>query len=145
MNRPITRAVRASRMAIAPRMAIALLSAALAGTGCAPMGSSNAAAILERVADGDYDLGIRYPSKRARYVMIVEEDEETFTLTNRPTTGRNADGAAPADTAPAPATPLRNDRVLAPCADAAGNWYRHTPAGYVCAGQSAPAAAGKNP
>ncbi|KAA0596178.1 hypothetical protein J2848_002811 [Azospirillum lipoferum] len=110
-----------------------LLPVLLAGSACAPFGSEKSAAILERVADGDYDVGIRYPSKRTRYVMIVEEDEESFALTNRPANGRSTDGAAPASAAE-PAMPQQNDRVLAPCAEAAGNWYRHTPAGYVCAG-----------
>ncbi|WP_449226898.1 hypothetical protein [Azospirillum argentinense] len=114
--------------------ATALLPVLLAGTGCAPLGSDRPGAILEKVADGDYDVGIRYPAKRARYVMIVEEDEDGFVVTNRPAGAREAD-AAPA---PVVAQPQRNDRVLAPCAEATGNWYRHTPAGYVCAGQSAP-------
>ncbi len=113
-------------------VAAALLPALLAGSGCAPFGAEKPAAILERVADGEYDVGIRYPSKRTRYVMIVEEDEESFALTNRPASGRDAAGAVPA--VAEPALPQRNDRVLAPCAEAAGNWYRHTPAGYVCAG-----------
>ncbi|MDQ2105512.1 hypothetical protein [Azospirillum isscasi] len=117
--------------------AAALLPVLLAGTGCAPLNSSGPAAILEKVADGEYDVGIRYPAKRARYVMIVEEDEDGFVLTNRPAGAREPD-AAPA----AVAQPQRNDRVLAPCAEAAGNWYRHTPAGYVCAGQSAPGTGG---
>ncbi|MBY6262550.1 hypothetical protein EI613_11590 [Azospirillum sp. 412522] len=126
-------------------VAATLLPALLAGAGCAPFGSEKSAAILERVADGDYDVGIRYPSKRTRYVMIVEEDEESFALTNRPATGRDmagatADGAAPVSAAE-PAVPQQNDRVLAPCAAAAGNWYRHTPAGYVCAGQPGTASA----
>lgn len=120
-----------------------LLPVLLAGAGCAPLGGEKSAAILERVADGDYDVGIRYPSKRTRYVMIVEDDEESFAITNRPTTGKDtADSVAiPAEE---PAVPQRNDRVLAPCAGSAGNWYRHTPAGYVCAGQpgAASAAAG---
>ncbi|OYD82761.1 hypothetical protein CHT98_19020 (plasmid) [Azospirillum brasilense] len=117
--------------------ATALLPVLLAGTGCAPLNSSGAAAILEKVADGDYDVGIRYPAKRARYVMIVEEDEDGFVVTNRPAAAREADAA------PAPAAvPQRNDRVLAPCAEATGNWYRHTPAGYVCVGQSAPGGGG---
>lgn len=111
-----------------------LLPVLLAGAGCAPLGGEKSAAILERVADGDYDVGIRYPSKRTRYVMIVEDDEESFAITNRPTTGKDTAGPV---TIPAeePAVPQRNDRVLAPCAGSAGNWYRHTPAGYVCAGQ----------
>ncbi|MGY0834582.1 hypothetical protein [Azospirillum argentinense] len=113
--------------------ATALLPVLLAGTGCAPLGSERPGAILEKVADGDYDVGIRYPAKRARYVMIVEEDEDGFVVTNRPAAAREV------DTTPAPAAvPQRNDRVLAPCAEATGNWYRHTPAGYVCVGQSAP-------
>ncbi|MFP5517927.1 MAG: hypothetical protein ACLGJC_33220 [Alphaproteobacteria bacterium] len=112
--------------------AASLLPVLLAGSGCAPFGSGKPAAILERMADGEYDVGIRYPSKRTRYVMIVEDDEESFALTNRPAPGRESDGAVPA--AAEPALPQRNDRVLAPCAEAAGNWYRHTPAGYVCAG-----------
>lgn len=116
--------------------ATALLPVLLAGTGCAPLGSDRPGAILEKVADGDYDVGIRYPAKRARYVMIVEEDEDGFVVTNRPAGAREAD-AAPAST-PVVVQPQRNDRVLAPCAEATGNWYRHTPAGYVCAGQSAP-------
>ncbi|MBK3776025.1 hypothetical protein JJL56_19315 [Azospirillum sp. YIM DDC1] len=117
--------------------AAALLPVLLAGTGCAPLGSDRPGAILEKVADGDYDVGIRYPAKRARYVMIVEEDEDGFVVTNRPA------GAREVDTAPAPvAAPQRNDRVLAPCAEATGNWYRHTPAGYVCVGQSAPGTGG---
>ncbi|WP_144243602.1 hypothetical protein [Azospirillum argentinense] len=118
--------------------ATALLPVLLAGTGCAPLGSERPGAILEKVADGDYDVGIRYPAKRARYVMIVEEDEDGFVVTNRPAAGREV------DTAPAPvvAQPQRNDRVLAPCTEATGNWYRHTPAGYVCAGQSAPGGGG---
>ncbi|CAO3408865.1 hypothetical protein [Azospirillum largimobile] len=109
-----------------------LLPVLLAGSGCAPLGTGSSAAILERVADGDYDVGIRYPSKRTRYVMILEEDEESFALVNRPVSGRPAEDAGPA--AAEPALPQRNDRVLTPCAEAAGNWYRHTPAGYVCAG-----------
>lgn len=112
--------------------AAALLPVLLAGSGCAPLGTGNSAAILERVADGEYDVGIRYPSKRTRYVMILEEDEESFALVNRPVSGRTVDSTEP--TAAEPAPPQRNDRVLAPCAEAAGNWYRHTPAGYVCAG-----------
>ncbi|PWC54941.1 hypothetical protein TSH7_30630 [Azospirillum sp. TSH7] len=114
--------------------AATLLPVLLAGAGCAPLGGERSAAILERVADGDYDVGIRYPSKRTRYVMIVEDDEESFAIANRPATGRDtADSVAiPAGE---PAVPQRNDRVLAPCAGSAGNWYRHTPAGYVCAGQ----------
>lgn len=118
--------------------ATALLPVLLAGTGCAPLGSDRPGAILEKVADGDYDVGIRYPAKRTRYVMIVEEDEDGFVVTNRPA------GAREADTVPAPvvAQPQRNDRVLAPCAEATGNWYRHTPAGYVCVGQSAPGGGG---
>ncbi|SMH47037.1 hypothetical protein [Azospirillum agricola] len=131
MNRRPTRALLA---------AAALLPVLLAASGCAQLGSTSSAAILERVADGEYDFGIRYPSKRARYVMIVEDDGESFTLANRPVLGGTGDGAA-SDGA-APAAPQRNDRVLAPCADAAGNWYRHTPAGYVCAGESAPGAGG---
>lgn len=117
--------------------ATVLLPVLLAGAGCAPLGSDRPAAILEKVADGDYDVGIRYPAKRARYVMIVEEDEDSFVLTNRPAAGRDV------DTPPAAAAqPQRNDRVLAPCAEATGNWYRHTPAGYVCVGQSAPGTGG---
>lgn len=112
--------------------AAALLPVLFAGSGCALLGTGSSAAILERVADGEYDVGIRYPSKRTRYVMIVEEDEESFALVNRPVSGRTAEGTEPATTEPA--LPQRNDRVLAPCAEAAGNWYRHTPAGYVCAG-----------
>lgn len=133
MTRPLRRCLGAAT----------LLPVLLAGTACAPFGTEKSAAILERVADGDYDVGIRYPAKRTRYVMIVEEDEESFALTNRPATGRTADGSAPASAAE-PAVPQQNDRVLAPCAAAAGNWYRHTPAGYVCAGQpgTASAAAG---
>ncbi|WP_349621042.1 hypothetical protein [Azospirillum argentinense] len=118
--------------------ATALLPVVLAGAGCAPLGSERPGAILEKVADGDYDVGIRYPAKRARYVMIVEEDEDGFVVTNRPADAREAD-AAPA---PVVAQPQRNDRVLAPCAEATGNWYRHTPAGYVCTGQSAPGGGG---
>lgn len=117
-----------------------LLPVLIAGAGCAPLGSEKSAAILERVADGDYDVGIRYPSKRTRYVMIVEEDEESFAITNRPTAGRDTAGAA-AIPAEEPAVPQRNDRVLAPCTVSAGNWYRHTPAGYVCAGQAGAASA----
>ncbi|WP_114857725.1 hypothetical protein [Azospirillum brasilense] len=118
--------------------ATALLPVLLAGTGCAPLGGDRPGAILEKVADGDYDVGIRYPAKRARYVMIVEEDEDGFVVTNRPA------GAREVDTTPAPvvAQPQRNDRVLAPCAEATGNWYRHTPAGYVCVSQSAPGGGG---
>ena len=116
--------------------ATALLPVLLAGTGCAPLNSSGPAAILEKVADGDYDVGIRYPAKRARYVMIVEEDEDSFVLTNRPVAGRETEAA------PVMAQPQRNDRVLAPCAEATGNWYRHTPAGYVCVGQAAPGTGG---
>ena len=113
--------------------AATLLPVLLAGTGCAPFGGERSAAILERVADGDYDVGIRYPSKRTRYVMIVEDDEESFAIANRPTTGRDMADAV-GISAEEPAVPQRNDRVLAPCAGSAGNWYRHTPAGYVCAG-----------
>lgn len=116
-----------------------LLPVLLAGAGCAPFGGEKSAALLERVADGDYDVGIRYPSKRTRYVMIVEDDEESFAITNRPAAGRYMAGRDTADSvaipAEEPAVPQRNDRVLAPCAESAGNWYRHTPAGYVCAGQ----------
>ncbi|WP_372394659.1 hypothetical protein ABMY26_01235 [Azospirillum sp. HJ39] len=122
-------------------VATVLLPALLAGSGCAPFGSEKPAAILERVADGEYDVGIRYPSKRTRYVMIVEDDEESFALTNRPASAGEADGAAPAAVPAAmpateaePAVPQRNERVLAPCVEAAGKWYRHTPAGYVCSG-----------
>ncbi|SMF51681.1 hypothetical protein SAMN02982917_2843 [Azospirillum oryzae] len=122
-----------------------LLPVLLAGAGCAPLGGDKSAAILEQVADGDYDVGIRYPSKRTRYVMIVEDDEESFAITNRAAAGRNMAGrdtavsvAIPAEE---PAAPQRNDRVLAPCAGSAGNWYRHTPAGYVCAGQPGAASA----
>lgn len=117
--------------------ATALLPVLLAGTGCAPLGTDRPGAILEKVADGDYDVGIRYPAKRARYVMIVEEDEDGFVVTNRPAGAREPD-ATPAAAVP----PQRNDRVLAPCAEATGNWYRHTPAGYVCVGQSAPGTGG---
>jgi len=127
MPRPFRRCLRCCVTAAT------LLPVLLAGSACAPFGSEKSAAILERMADGDYDVGIRYPSKRTRYVMIVEEDEEAFALANRPVTGRTADGAAPVPAAE-PAAPQQNDRVLAPCTGAAGNWYRHTPAGYVCAG-----------
>lgn len=127
MTRPLRRPLR---RCITVAM---LLPVLLAGSACAPFGSEKSAAILERVADGEYDVGIRYPSKRTRYVMIVEEDEESFAVANRPVTGRTADGAAPVQAAD-PAVPQQNDRVLTPCAGAAGNWYRHTPAGYVCAG-----------
>lgn len=120
--------------------ATALLPVLLAGTGCAPLGGERPGAILEKVADGDYDVGIRYPAKRARYVMIVEEDEDGFVVTNRPAGAREVD-TAPASP-PVVAQPQRNDRVLAPCAEATGNWYRHTPAGYVCVGQSAPGGGG---
>ncbi|MBK3736751.1 hypothetical protein GAY29_27425 [Azospirillum brasilense] len=122
--------------------ATALLPVLLAGTGCAPLGGDRPGAILEKLADGDYDVGIRYPAKRARYVMIVEEDEDGFVVTNRPAAGREVDTVpAPAST-PVVAQPQRNDRALAPCAEATGNWYRHTPAGYVCVGQSAPGGGG---
>lgn len=127
MTRPLRRPLRRCLVATM------LLPVLLAGSACAPFGSEKSAAILERVADGEYDVGIRYPSKRTRYVMIVEEDEESFALANRPVTGRTADGTTPALTAE-PAAPQQNDRVLTPCTGAAGNWYRHTPAGYVCAG-----------
>ena len=109
------------------RAAVLLLPVLLAAPGCAMLGSSSTPSILEKVADGEYDVGIRYPSKRARYVMIVEDDEESFALTNRPAVaGEGALRGA--------AVPQRADRVLSPCAEGAGNWYRHTPAGYVCAG-----------
>ncbi|CAO3432309.1 hypothetical protein [Azospirillum endophyticum] len=134
MASPMTRPLR---LCLA---AATLLPVLLAGAGCAPFGTEKSAAILERVADGDYDYGIRYPSKRARYVMIVEDDDESFALTNRPATGRDTAGAA-AVPAAEPSGPQQNDRVLAPCAAASGNWYRHTPAGYVCAGQPGAAAA----
>lgn len=127
MTRPLRRPLRRCLVATM------LLPVLLASSACAPFGSEKSAAILERVADGEYDVGIRYPSKRARYVMIVEEDEESFSLANRPVTGRTADGTTPAPTAE-PAAPQQNDRVLTPCTGASGNWYRHTPAGYVCAG-----------
>ncbi|KAA0683747.1 hypothetical protein [Azospirillum brasilense] len=120
--------------------ATALLPVLLAGTGCAPLGTERPGAILEKLADGDYDVGIRYPAKRTRYVMIVEEDEDGFVVTNRPAGAREVD-AAPAST-PVAAQPQRNDRVLAPCAEATGNWYRHTPAGYVCVGRSTPGGGG---
>ncbi len=103
----------------------------LAATACAPLGSTDPSGVLERMANGDYDVGIRYPSKRTRYVMIVDSDDETLALTNRPA-GRGQEDVSP-ETAPQPATPQRNDRVLAPCGEGTGNWYRHTPAGYVCA------------
>jgi hypothetical protein len=128
-----------------PLVTAMLLPVLLAGAGCAPIGGEKSAALLERVADGDYDVGIRYPSKRTRYVMIVEDDEESFAITNRPATGRDMAGRDTADSvaipAGEPAVPQRNDRVLAPCAGSAGNWYRHTPAGYVCAGQPGAASA----
>jgi len=108
-----------------------LLLPLLAAPGCAPLGSSSAPAILEKIADGEYDVGIRYPSKRTRYVMIVEDDEETLALTNRPAVLGEAGVTVD------PSVPQRADRVLAPCAEASGNWYRHTPAGYVCVGASA--------
>ena len=121
--------------------AATLLPVLLAGTGCAPFGGERSAAILERVADGDYDVGIRYPSKRTRYVMIVEDDEESFAIANRPTTGRDMADAV-GISAEEPAVPQRNDRVLAPCAGSAGICFRHTPAGYVCAGLPGAASAG---
>ncbi|CCD00432.1 hypothetical protein [Azospirillum baldaniorum] len=100
--------------------ATALLPVLLAGTGCAPLGSERPGAILEKVADGDYDVGIRYPAKRARYVMIVEEDEDGFVVTNRPAAAREVDTApAPVVAQPAAqrprARPLRRgDRQLVP-------------------------------
>ena len=116
--------------------ALPLLPVLLAGSACAPLGGASSPAILERIADGEYDVGIRYPSRRARYVMIVEQDEDTLALTNR------ASAADPEAGPPAPAAafPQPADGVLAPCADALGNWYRHTPAGYVCVGDAAPPA-----
>ncbi|MGF7177272.1 hypothetical protein [Azospirillum doebereinerae] len=125
MKRPMTRNAR-MRLAVLP-----LLPLLLAAPGCAPLGSSSAPAILEKIADGEYDVGIRYPSKRMRYVMIVEDDEETLALTNRPAVLGEAGVTAD------PAVPQRADRVLAPCAQSAANWYRHTPAGYVCVGKAA--------
>ncbi|CAO3437025.1 hypothetical protein [Azospirillum doebereinerae] len=125
MKAPMIRNARAL-LAVLP-----LLPVLLAAPGCAPLGSSSASAVLEKIADGEYDVGIRYPSKRMRYVMIVEDDEETLALTNRPAV--LGEGGVTAD----PAVPQRADRVLSPCAEAAGNWYRHTPAGYVCVGGSA--------
>ncbi|MBP2296076.1 hypothetical protein [Azospirillum rugosum] len=122
MNRPI-------------RVSFALVL--LAASACAPLGSTDPSGVLERVADGDYDVGIRYPSKRTRYVMIVDSDDETLALTNRPA-GRGQEDASPEPAQPA--APQRNDRVLAPCGEGTGNWYRHTPAGYVCA--AAPGAGG---
>lgn len=112
------------------RLLLGALPVLLAGSACAPLGGGSSPAILERIADGEYDVGIRYPSRRARYVMIVEQDEETLTVSNRAAT------AEPGTPEPAVAQPA--DRVLAPCAEALGNWYRHTPAGYVCVGDGAP-------
>ncbi len=136
----------APRKGHAPFAAFPLLAVLLAGSGCMPLGSATAPALLERVADGDYDVGIRYPSRRMRYVMIVEDDEETLALTNRPANtlamqGPGSDNPATPPGAPQ-GTPLGADRVLAPCTEATGNWYRHTPAGYVCVGESAPAKTG---
>lgn len=135
------------RKAHAPFAAFPLLALPLlAGSGCAPLGSAAVPAILERVADGDYDVGIRYPSRRTRYVMIVEDDEETLALTNRPAASLTNDPAGRLATQGSgpdiPAGPQGADRVLAPCTEVTGNWYRHTPAGYVCVGDSAPAKAG---
>lgn len=121
-----------------PLAALPLLPLLLAAPGCAPLGSASSPALLERIADGAYDVGIRYPSKRTRYVMIVEDDEETLALTNRPAVMGAGEAAADA----APAVPQRADRVLAPCTGADGNWYRHTPGGYVCVGDAAPAGQG---
>lgn len=117
--------------------ALPLLPVLLAGSACAPLGGGASPAILERIGDGEYDFGIRYPSRRARYVMIVDQDEETLTVSNRAVTAE----PAPSGPAPEPTVPQPADRVLAPCAEALGNWYRHTPAGYVCVGDGAPSAA----
>lgn len=118
------------------RLLPASLALALLGmAGCAPLGSTEPSGVLERVADGDYDVGIRYPSKRTRYVMIVDGDDETLVLANRPAGAGGED--APPDAGAPPAAPQRNDRVLAPCGEGTGNWYRHTPAGYVCAAPGA--------
>lgn len=116
------------------RVLLGALPVLLAGSACAPLGGGSSPAILERIADGEYDVGIRYPSRRARYVMIVEQDEETLAVSNRAAT------VDPGSAGPAPETTMAQpaDRVLAPCAEALGNWYRHTPAGYVCVGDGAP-------
>ena len=130
---------RAARSLLA---VLPLLPVLLAGSGCAPLGSASSPAILEKIADGEYDVGIRYPSKRTRYVMIVEDDEETLAVTNRPAVMGTGGDVMAADPATPPRAGDRADRVLAPCTETTGNWYRHTPAGYVCVGGSTPAGTG---
>ncbi|WP_207478717.1 hypothetical protein [Arenibaculum pallidiluteum] len=103
----------------------------------APAGRAGAG-FVERVADGAYDIGIRYPSRRSRYVMNVEDDGEVLSVTMSPVA--TATDPGPHATAAPPADLQQADRVVERCRPDAGNWYRHTPLGYVCVAQVTPVA-----
>jgi len=122
---------------------LAVAAGALLTAACAGLGPGDAPARAEpegfvaRMADGAYDIGIRYPSRRTRYVMNVEDEGEVLTVTMRPAA---AVAAGVRDPAAIPADIQQVDRVVEPCGPEAGNWYRHTPVGYVCVAQVTPVA-----
>jgi hypothetical protein len=90
---------------------------------------------------GAIDVELRQSSPRTSYVMDVAEDGDRLILSLRPASpiaaGPSDAAGTMTDVPPGQDAAPDQDRVLAPCREGAGDWYRHTPLGYVCVGEPA--------
>ncbi|EWY40917.1 hypothetical protein N825_33845 [Skermanella stibiiresistens SB22] len=90
---------------------------------------------------GGMDISLRHLAPRTSYVMDVAEDGDRLIVSMRPAVVapgfQSGEEGAAIDAAPADTSAPDEDRVLAPCRKGAGDWYRHTPLGYVCVGEPA--------